>query len=75
MENKYFLRTNSGLDSFLRITNTLRRKNFKVKNLSMSESDVSRFINVFITVDDEEKRAYNYISKLADVYEIRQVSK
>jgi acetolactate synthase regulatory subunit len=62
-----------GLDSFLRVATTLRRKEFNIKALNMVSSDNSG-VDMVVQVDNCERTVndvVNVILKLADVKEVR----
>ncbi len=73
MENRVCARLNQGIDSFIRVTSVLRRKEFNIKEINMkSQSD---YIDLDIVVYDERLTGsvVKQISKLADVKEIKVV--
>jgi len=64
-----------GMDSALRVLTTLRRKQFDVKEFSMSALDEN--ISVFkVTLEDEKRnsieRAILQMQKLVDVYDVSE---
>lgn len=66
----------SGMDSAVRVMSTLRRKQFDVREFSMKENGMESVLNV--TLEDSVKgidfdKAFLYIERLADVYDVREV--
>jgi acetolactate synthase regulatory subunit len=73
MEGRVYARLDQGLDSFLRVATTLRRKEFNIKALNMVSSDNSG-VDMVVQVDNCERTVndvVNVILKLADVKEVR----
>lgn len=73
MEGIVYARLDQGVDSFLRVAATLRRKEFNIKALNMVSSENSR-TDMEVMVDNCEKTlkdVVNIMSKLADVKEVR----
>jgi len=73
MEGRVYARLDQGVDSFLRVATTLRRKEFNIKALNMVSSDGSG-VDMEVQVDNCERTVndvVNVILKLADVKEVR----
>jgi len=73
MGNRVCAKLNNGIDSFLRVTNILRRKEINIKSISMV-SDKDERIDLDIVIDDINFCANDVIkqiSKLVDVGEIK----
>lgn len=73
MGNRVCAKLNNGIDSFLRVTNTIRRKEINVKSISMTYDDYEN-IDLDIVIEDTNFCANDVIkqiSKLVDVEEIR----
>lgn len=73
MEGRVYARLDQGVDSFLRVATTLRRKEFNIKALNMVSSDNSG-VDMVVQVDNCERTVndvVNVILKLADVKEVR----
>lgn len=70
MERKVYANLNQGMDSFLRVAMTLRRKELEVEAMSMSRenSGMHLIINDEITSLDE---VVNYMRKLHDVTDLK----
>jgi len=74
MENKVYARLDQGVDSFLRVATTLRRKEFNIKALNMVTSSEDSGVNMEVLVDSTRHSVndlVNVILKLADVREVR----
>lgn len=71
MECKVYARLDQGVDSFLRVASTLRRKEFNITALNMvcGESDVDMEVRVDNRNDVND--VVNVILKLADVKEVK----
>ena len=73
MQGRVYAKLNHGMDSFIRVTSILRRKEFKVKALSMS-TDSNAYTNLDIVLDSNDfeiTQMINVIAKLVDVKEIK----
>jgi len=73
MEGRVYARLDQGVDSFLRVAATLRRKEFNIKALNMVSSENSG-VDMEVQVDNCERTindVVNVILKLADVKEVR----
>jgi acetolactate synthase regulatory subunit len=74
VENRVYARLDQGVDSFLRVTSTLRRKEFNIKALNMVTSSGDSDVNMEVLVDSTKhsvSEVVNVILKLADVKEVR----
>ncbi|SHJ49429.1 ACT domain-containing protein [Tepidibacter formicigenes] len=72
MENRVYAKLNQGIDSFIRVTSVLRRKEFNIKELNMTSNN--SFINLDILLEDEGclvNKMVDQMSKLVDVKEIK----
>jgi acetolactate synthase regulatory subunit len=75
MSNRVCAKLNNGIDSFLRVTNTIRRKEINVKSISMILNDDEN-IDLDIVIDDINycvNDLIKQISKLVDVEEIKEI--
>lgn len=71
-ESRVCAKVNKGLDSFIRVTSILRRKEFKIKSLSMTANE-GCYANLDIILENGHygvEQMVNQISKLIDVKEI-----
>ncbi len=73
MENRVYARLDQGVDSFLRVATTLRRKEFNIKALNMVSSSEDSCFNMEVLVEGSHSASdvVNCILKLADVKEVR----
>jgi len=75
MENRVCARLDQGVDSFLRVASTLRRKEFNIKALNMVSSSEDSAVNMEVLIEDSHNHCVNdvvnVILKLADVKEVR----
>jgi acetolactate synthase-1/3 small subunit len=76
MSRKVSLKVVSGMDSVIRVLTTLRRKNFKVTELTMKEVD--GVVELTLSVDDLKTpgfdRAVQHVKRLVDVFDVTEVS-
>ncbi len=68
-------RVSKGMDSAVRVLTTLRRKQFDVKEFSMSSLDENN--SVFkITLEDEKRNSFDrailQMQKIVDVYDVSE---
>ena len=70
MKRNVYANLSQGMDSFLRVAMTLRRKELEVESMSMSteSSGMQLTINVEITSLQD---VINYMRKLHDVYDLK----
>ena len=65
-----------GIDALVRVTNTLRRKEFKIKGLVMTEGETSGYSNLRITIEEYSnlgiEQAMMQLRKIINVYEIEE---
>lgn len=74
MENRVYARLDQGVDSFLRVATTLRRKEFNIKALNMVSSSEDAAVNMEVLIEEGKhcvNDVVNVILKLADVKEVR----
>lgn len=73
VESRVCARLNQGIDSFIRVTSVLRRKEFNIKEINMKSQ--SSHIDLDIVVYDEglTGSVVKQMSKLADVKEIKVI--
>ncbi|MBP1745042.1 MAG: hypothetical protein H6Q58_2020 [Firmicutes bacterium] len=75
MENRVYARLDQGVDSFLRVASTLRRKEFNIKALNMVSSSGDSGVNMEVLIENSHNHCVNdvvnVILKLADVKEVR----
>jgi acetolactate synthase regulatory subunit len=73
MENRVYAKLDQGVDSFLRVATTLRRKEFNIKALNMVSSSEDSDFNMEVLVSGKHSASdvVNCILKLADVKEVR----
>jgi acetolactate synthase regulatory subunit len=74
MNRKIYMKVDNGVDTLLRAVSTLRRKEFKVLEVSMQQSTMGAGSNLLITVNATEEqgceRALSHMKGLFDVREI-----
>jgi acetolactate synthase-1/3 small subunit len=65
-----------GIDALVRITNTLRRKEFQIRELVMTEGEISGFSDLKITIEENTnlgiEQAMMQLRKIINVYEIKE---
>lgn len=71
-------RITGGMDSFLRVANMLRRREFEVFDMSMKrDSSKEEFSNIYITIEDKGNlslaNAMRQLKKVVGVYEIKEL--
>ena len=70
MKRNVYANLNQGIDSFLRVAMTLRRKELEVESMSMLAQDGV----MHLTINDETtsfEDVINYMGKLHDVYDLK----
>ena len=70
MKRNVYANLSQGMDSFLRVAMTLRRKELEVESMSMSTENSG----MQLTINDEItslQDAINYMRKLHDVYDLK----
>ena len=70
MKRNVYAKLNQGMDSFLRVAMTLRRKELEVESMSMSTESSG----MQLTINDEItslQDVINYMRKLHDVYDLK----
>ena len=70
MKRNVYANLNQGMDSFLRVAMTLRRKELEVESMSMSTESSG----MQLTINDEItslQDVINYMRKLHDVYDLK----
>ena len=70
METTLYASLLQGMDSFLRIAMTLRRRELKLKSLSMS-TDCNEMVIVVMENETPSKAVLNHLVKLCDVSNVR----
>lgn len=73
METTLYANLKQGMDSFLRIAMTLRRRELKLKSLSMT-TDCNEMILVLNEDETPSKLVLNHMAKLCDVQNVRIVT-
>lgn len=73
--NMVSAKMNQGIDSFVRVSNFLRRKEVNIRKIHMELKDNNN-VHLNITFNDEcsVTNVLNYMAKLHDVYEIKILS-
>lgn len=70
--NMVCAKLNQGIDSFVRVSNFLRRKEINIKEINMQVKDNNDVqLNITFQEDCSIENVLNYISKLQDVYEVK----
>ena len=65
-----------GIDALVRVTNTLRRKEFQIRGLKMTEGEIGGYSDLMITIDEVAnlgiEQAMMQLRKIINVYEIKE---
>ncbi|MFT5874113.1 MAG: acetolactate synthase-1/3 small subunit [Clostridium sp.] len=65
-----------GIDVLVRVTNTLRRKEFQIKGLVMTECEIGGYSDLKITIDEGYnlgiEQAMMQLRKIINIYEIKE---
>ena len=65
-----------GIDALIRVTNTLRRKEFQIKGLVMAECEIGGYSDLMITIEEGSnlgiEQAMMQLRKIVNVYEIKE---
>lgn len=70
MKRNVYAKLNQGMDSFLRVAMTLRRRELTVEEISMNKENSG----MYLTINEEEtslSEVLNHMRKLYDVVELR----
>lgn len=66
-----------GIDALVRVTNTLRRKEFQIKGLKMTEGEIGGYSDLMITIEEGSnlgiEQAMMQLRKMINVYEIKEL--
>jgi len=66
-----------GIDALVRVTNTLRRKEFKIRGLVMTEGEIGGYSDLMITIEEYSnlgvEQAMMHLRKIINVHEIEEV--
>lgn len=69
-------RTSNGMDALVRVTNTLRRKEFQIRGLVMTEVQIGGYSDLMITIEEASnlgiEQAMMQLRKIINVYEIKE---
>lgn len=72
MKKRFEVSLSNGLDSFLRVTMTLRRRNVNLKYVGMTEENIDA--DMVLVIDELETPSdvvLNYMQKMHDVKEVK----
>lgn len=72
MKKRFEVSLSNGLDSFLRVTMTLRRRNVNLKYVGMTEENINA--DMVLVIDELETPSdvvLNYMQKMHDVKEVK----
>jgi acetolactate synthase-1/3 small subunit len=65
-----------GIDALVRVTNTLRRKEFQIRGLVMAEGKSGGYSDLMITIEEGSnlgiEQAMMQLRKMINVYEIKE---
>ena len=65
-----------GIDSLVRVTNTLRRKEFQIREIIMTEGEINGYSDLRITIEEVAnlgiEQAMMQLRKIINVYEIQE---
>jgi len=65
-----------GIDALVRVTNTLRRKEFQIRELIMTEGEINGYSDLRITIEEVSnlgiEQAMMQLRKIINVYEIKE---
>ena len=65
-----------GIDALVRVTNTLRRKEFQIRELVMKEGEFGGYSDLMITIEEGSnlgiEQAMMQLRKIVNVYEIKE---
>jgi acetolactate synthase-1/3 small subunit len=65
-----------GIDALVRVTNTLRRKEFQIRGLTMTEGESGGYSDLMITIEEGSnlgiEQAMMQLRKMINVYEIKE---
>jgi acetolactate synthase-1/3 small subunit len=65
-----------GIDALVRVANTLRRKEFQIRGLKMTEGEIGGYSDLMITIEEGSnlgiEQAMMQLRKMINVYEIKE---
>jgi len=73
VQSRVYARLNQGIDSFIRVTSVLRRKEFNIKEINMKSQSSHIDLDIVVYDDSLTGNVVKQISKLADVKEIKVI--
>lgn len=69
-------KVDNGIDALVRVTNTLRRKEFQIRGLAMTESELGGYSDLRITIEEGAnlgiEQAMMQLRKMINVHEIKE---
>jgi acetolactate synthase small subunit len=69
-------KVDQGIDALVRVTNTLRRKEFQIRGLKMTEGEIGGYSDLMITIEEGTnlgiEQAMMQLRKIINVYEIKE---
>ncbi|MCJ7688265.1 MAG: hypothetical protein MUO60_02925 [Clostridiaceae bacterium] len=67
----------NGIDTLVRVTNILKRKEFQIRGLVMTEGEFGEYSNLKITIEEGSKlgieQAMMQLRKIINVHEIKEL--
>jgi acetolactate synthase-1/3 small subunit len=67
----------NGIDALVRVTNILRRKEFQIRGLVMTEGETREYSNLMITIEEGSnlgiEQAMMQLRKIINVHEIKEL--
>jgi acetolactate synthase small subunit len=67
----------NGIDALVRVTNILKRKEFQIRGLVMTEGEFGEYSNLKITIEEGSnlgiEQAMMQLRKIINVYEIKEL--
>ena len=66
----------NGIEALVRVTNTLRRKEFQIRGITMTEGEIGGYSDLRITIEEGSnlgiEQAIMQLRKMINVYEIKE---
>lgn len=67
----------NGIDALVRVTNILKRKEFQIRGLVMTEGEFGEYSNLMITIEEGSnlgiEQAMMQLRKIINVHEIKEL--
>ncbi|MDX5713246.1 ACT domain-containing protein, partial [Clostridioides difficile] len=73
MENTVYAKLNQGIDSFLRVAMTLRRREFDIQSISMTVDNMNNS-GIKLIVNEEKTSLDSVLNHMKKLHDIREIT-